>query len=125
MRSILHQLILEPELAAADNYVFLTPAPRRHLQIARKSALRNRILKRVIGNRETEIEKVIQWIDPVYGLPCKAKMDITYRDHRSQHIIELKSTGEKRTGLLFWLLVRNDRWDVDCAKSGEGDLWDE
>jgi hypothetical protein len=95
MGSILHQLILEPELAEAEDYVFLTPAPRRHLQAAKKSALKNRLLKRVIGNIKTEVEKVITWIDPENELPCKAKVDIVYKDHRGLHVIDLKSTGKK------------------------------
>ena len=95
MGSILHQLILEPELAEADDYVFLTPAPRRHLEAAKKSAFRNRLLRRVLRDEETEIEKVIQWVDPVNGVACKAKVDIAYRDHRGTHVIDLKSTGER------------------------------
>jgi len=93
MGSILHQLILEPELAEAEDYVFLTPAPRRHLQAAKKSAFRNRLLKKVLGNETTEIEKVFTWTDDKTELPCKAKVDIAYEDHRGLHVIDLKSTG--------------------------------
>jgi len=93
MGSILHQIILEPELAEAEDYVFLTPAPRRHLQAAKKSAFRNRLLKRVLGNEATEIEKVFTWTDAKTKLPCKAKVDIAYEDHRGLHVIDLKSTG--------------------------------
>jgi len=93
MGSILHQLILEPELAAAEDYVFLTPAPRRHLLAAKKSAMRNGVLKRVLMDEGTEIEKVFTWTDARTGLPCKAKVDIAYKDHRGLHVIDLKSTG--------------------------------
>ena len=93
MGSILHQLILEPELAEAEDYVFLTPAPRRHLQAAKKSAFRNRLLKRVLGNEATQIEKVFTWTDDKTKLPCKAKVDIAYEDSRGLHVIDLKSTG--------------------------------
>jgi len=93
MGSILHQLILEPELAEAEDYVFLTPAPRRHLQAAKKSAFRNRLLKRVLGNETTKIEKVFTWTDVKTNLPCKAKVDIAYEDSRGLHVIDLKSTG--------------------------------
>lgn len=95
MGSILHQLILEPELAEAEDYVFLTPAPRRHLLAAKKSAFRNGVLKRVLGNEGTEIEKVFTWTDVETELPCKAKVDIVYRNHRGLHVIDLKSTGAK------------------------------
>ena len=78
MGSILHQLILEPELAEVEDYVFLTPAPRRHLLAAKKSALRNRLLKRVLRSKYTEIEKVVEWIDPVTMVHCKAKVDISF-----------------------------------------------
>jgi len=93
MGSILHQLILEPELGETEDYVFLTPAPRRHLQAAKKSAFRNRLLKRVLGNEATAIEKVFTWTDGKTELPCKAKVDIAYEDHRGLHVIDLKSTG--------------------------------
>jgi PDDEXK-like domain of unknown function (DUF3799) len=95
MGSILHQLILEPELAEAEDYVFLSPAPRRHLKAAMQAVLRNRLLRRVLRSEEAEREQVIQWTDKVTGLPCKAKVDIAYRDHRGRHIIDLKSTGER------------------------------
>ena len=95
MGSILHQLILEPELAEAEDYVFLTPAPRRHLLAAKKSAFRNGVLKRVLGNEATEIEKVFIWTDAKTELPCKAKVDIAYRDSKGLHVIDLKSTGAK------------------------------
>jgi len=93
MGSILYQLILEPELAEAEDYVFLTPAPIRHLQAAKKSAFRNRLLKRVLGNEATEIEKVFTWTDDKTKLPCKAKVDIAYEDRRGLHVIDLKFTG--------------------------------
>jgi len=93
MGSILHQIILEPELAEAEDYVFLTPAPRRHLQAAKKSAFRNRLLKRVLGNEATEIEQIFTWTDAKTELPCKAKVDIAYEDPRGLHVIDLKSTG--------------------------------
>jgi len=93
MGSILHQIILEPELGEAEDYVFLTPAPRRHLQAAKKSAFRNRLLKRVLGNEATQIEQVFTWTDAKTQLPCKAKVDIAYEDHRGLHVIDLKSTG--------------------------------
>ena len=93
MGSILHQLILEPELAESEDYVFLTPAPRRHLLAAKKSALRNRLLKRVLSDESTQVEQVFTWTDRKTNLPCKAKVDIAYRDHRGLHVIDLKSTG--------------------------------
>ncbi len=102
MGSILHQLtylrqlkVLEPELAEAEDYVFLTPAPRRHLLAAKKLAFRNGVLTRVLGYDATEIEKVFTWTDVETGLPCKAKVDIAYEDHRGLHVIDLKSTGAK------------------------------
>ena len=93
MGSILHQLILEPELAESEDYVFLTPAPRRHLLAAKKSALRNRLLKGVLSDEATQVEQVFNWTDRKTNLPCKAKVDIAYRDHRGLHVIDLKSTG--------------------------------
>ena len=93
MGSILHQIILEPELALAEDYVFLTPAPIRHLLAAKKSAMRNRLLKRVLRNEETEVEQVFTWKDAKTKLPCKAKVDIAYEDHRGLYVIDLKSTG--------------------------------
>ena len=93
--SILHQIILEPELAEAEDYVFLTPAPLRHLLAARKSAFGNPFLKRVLGNERTEVEQVFTWTDPETKLPCKAKVDIAYRDAAGLHVIDLKSTGAK------------------------------
>jgi len=93
MGSILHQLILEPELAEAEDYVFLTPAPRRHLQAAKKSAMRNRLLKKILGSEATQIEQVFTWTDANTELPCKAKVDIAYEDRRGLHVIDLKSTG--------------------------------
>ena len=93
--SILHQIILEPELAEVEDYVFLTPAPIRHLLAAKKSAIRNRILKRVLRNEETEVEQVFTWTDAKTKLPCKAKVDIVYRNQRGLHVIDLKSTAAK------------------------------
>ena len=95
MGSILHQLILEPKLAESEDYVFLTPAPRRHLLAAKKSTLRNRLLKRVLSDEATQIEQVFTWTDAKTQLPCKAKVDIAYRDNRGLHVIDLKSTGAK------------------------------
>ena len=106
MGSILHQIILEPELAEAEDYVFLTPAPRRHLQAAKKSAFRNRLLKRVLGNEETQVEQVFTWTDTKTQLPCKAKVDIAYEDQRGLHVIDLKSTGA----------VNKAAFLVDCVK---------
>ena len=93
--SILHQLILEPELAEAQDYVFLTPAPIRHLLAAKKSAIRNRLLKRVLSNEATQVEQVFTWTDSKTKLPCKAKVDIAYRNQRGLHVIDLKSTAAK------------------------------
>ncbi len=93
--SILHQIILEPELAEAQDYVFLTPAPIRHLLAAKKSVIRNRLLKRVLRNEETQVEQVFTWTDEKTKLPCKAKVDIAYRNQRGLHVIDLKSTGAK------------------------------
>jgi len=101
MGSILHQLILEPKLAEVEDYVFLTPAPRRHLLAARKAAFRNRVLKRVLSNEATQVEQVFTWTDAKTQLPCKAKVDIAYRDHRGLHVIDLKSTATSdRTSFL-------------------------
>ena len=111
MGSILHQLILEPELAESEDYVFLTPAPRRHLQAAKKSALRNRLLKRVLSDEATEVEEVFTWTDVKTKLPCKAKVDIAYRDARGRrHVIDLKSTG---TGDKAAFLVSCDRYEYE------------
>ena len=93
--SILHQIILEPELAEVEDYVFLTPAPIHHLLAAKKSAIRNRLLKRVLRNEETQVEQVFTWMDKKTKLPCKAKVDIAYRNQRGLHVIDLKSTGAK------------------------------
>ena len=93
--SILHQIILEPELAEAEDYVFLTPAPIRHLLAARKAAFGNLFLKRVLEDERTEVEQVFTWTDPETKLPCKAKVDIAYRDAAGLHVIDLKSTGAK------------------------------
>ena len=95
MGSILHQLILEPELAKVEDYVFLAPAPRRHLLTAKKSAFRNRVLNRVLSDEKTQLEQVFTWTDFQTQLPCKAKVDIAYRDHRGLHVIDLKSTTAK------------------------------
>ena len=35
----------------------------------------------------------MEWTDRKTNLPCKAKVDIAYRDHRGLHVIDLKSTG--------------------------------
>ena len=96
--SILHQIILEPELAEVEDYVFLTPAPIRHLLAAKKSAIRNRLLKRVLKNEETEVEQVFTWTDKKTKLSCKAKVDIVYQDKRGLHVIDLKSTATSDRG---------------------------
>jgi hypothetical protein len=114
MGSILHQLILEPELAEAEDYVFLTPAPRRHMQAAKKSALRNRLLKRVIGGEGTEVEKVFRWTDAKFQVACKAKVDIAYEDRRGLHVIDIKSTGE-RTKTAFMASCRKYEYERQAA----------
>jgi hypothetical protein len=114
MGSILHQLILEPELAETGDYVFLTPAPRRHMRAAKKSALRNRLLKRVLSGEGTEIEKVFTWTDAKFQVPCKAKVDIAYEDRRGLHVIDIKSTGE-RTKAAFMASCRKYEYERQAA----------
>ena len=48
----------------------------------------------VIQQTGAQSELIVQWTDPVNGLACKAKLDISYQDHRGKHVIDLKSTGE-------------------------------
>lgn len=61
-----------------------------NIECMKESALKNPILSMLLTHPKTEIEKDLFFNEPMYGLPCKAKLDIDNSTYRV--IADLKTT---------------------------------
>lgn len=88
---MVHQLILEPEIANIKNYVFLTPAVRRDVIGMVLAAKSDPTIRQLLPRYKKE--KVFTWIDDLTGLPCKCKADLFNELGGGNHVADLKTTS--------------------------------